>query len=138
MSSFSYTALRDIMSGHTEGFSYSFDVALTKADRSGDPTRYQSRSLGGVSETYLSMVDTGYKLTTKFFVENSSEHLQMREFLSSIIGGESFNFDRFGSVVVPDDPVECEIVNDKLTEHRKGTENYIGYTFEIRFRISPT
>lgn len=137
MSAFSYTAKRDLVSGHTAGSTYSFDLACSAYNRTFNAERSQSRSLSGISETLLARIDTGYKITSTLLVENSAAHLQLREFLSSVLGGESFMFDRYGSVATPVSATQCEIVSDSLSEARHGTTDYLAITFEVRFKVTP-
>lgn len=136
MASITYTAKRKIMAGHTAGFSYSMDVGMTGADWSYDTNRYDNKSLGGVRQSYLAAIEETYDLTLLPVMERSAEHLQIREFIASVIGGESFTFDRFGTVADPDDPVEYLMDNKTVKEKRDGV-NYIGYTIKIYQRLTP-
>jgi len=137
MPSFSYTAKRKIMSGHTAGFSYEFDQPVITADVTTDATTYDNISLGGVTQTYLSRVDYGYRISTSYVDEGSAEHMQLVEFLNSVIAKESFLFDRFGSVADPDDPVLCELKSKTLTEGRQSTNSVINFSFDIRLKVVP-
>ncbi len=137
MAAFSYTALRNVMSGHSANSSYSFDIGCSAYNRKRKATRYTSRSLGGVSETYLSLLDQNFSITTIAVLENSNLHKQLVEFLSSVIGGESFMFDRYGTVAVPVGATQFEMVSDGFDENREGVSDYVSFTFEIRSRITP-
>jgi hypothetical protein len=101
MTAIVYTALRELVSGHTASTSYAMDLRCT----AGYPRRTtnvgadEQRSVNNSREVLLHFAQLQWEV--QVLTRTAGELLQLREFLASTMGGEQFTFDEFGSVAVP-------------------------------------
>lgn len=89
-----YTAKRSLKSGHTAETAYTIDVKLTQSDRSANIAGEQVVSLSGNTVTTVHRYRELYQLTTNLISETTTPDVSdMREFLDSVRGGETFQLD---------------------------------------------
>lgn len=101
----------DLISGHTEGTEYSFDYLLRTFNRSTKRRQNTVVSLSGRRVTTLHHIKSSYTVET--VPENDATSLaNMREFLTSVVAGEEFTIDVFGSVATPDNPRSFVLTGD--------------------------
>lgn len=119
----------DVMiKGHKRGLNetYSIEAGLSVADRSVKVVRNSRQPLGGgPPETLLHRREIFLDVRTTSLEEVVMP--QWREFLASVEGGESFTFDRYGSLATPVEPKTVELASDSYAEARE---------FMFRYRIS--
>lgn len=127
MSLIRYTAKRSIMSGHTLDVVYEFEIDFTRWDRQAKAEKKVARSLGGVTETIFHRQDIFYQITTAPAKTTAID--QMREFLDSVMAGESFVIDRYGSIGSPDNEITMTLEGD-YAENRPSIDERFTYTFK--------
>ncbi|MDG9671813.1 hypothetical protein ONV78_29020 [Hahella sp. CR1] len=124
-----YTARRFIAPGHVAGGNYWIDVKLTRCDFDAQIEAQTTTALSGKSKTLLHRIDQTYDIATVYM--NQLEQLaEMREFLGSVSGGESFMVSLHGDRVSPLQPAMLDPITWK--EERYGTTDYFRYTFKVR------
>lgn len=131
MAAITYTATREIVSGHLSGEPYSFDVGLDEQDRSSKHVRTRHRAIGGQSETWLQNIDTFYDLKTEPIEISDLRLGYLREFLASVADGSVFTIDFDGTVAVPVAVLNFELDSDSYKERRMGVR-YIQFSFKVR------
>lgn len=138
MSAVTYTAVRELMSGHSASTEYDFDLRCRAIDPDTDEKKNKSLSLSGAnSETIVLRRKKLRDITTA--AVTGTERDNMREFLESVSEGEAFEFDEFGSATTPDDPQSVEL-EGSYSESRTiklgdgGADDYFRYKFNIRFK----
>lgn len=129
MTTITYTAKRDLANGHTAGTNYSLDFGAEKLERSQKIIRKQNASLGRLRETIYHGRDQFWDVTTDYIDE--ADLPLWREWYASVAGGETFQFDAYGTIATPDDPVVVLLDSDTYRETRIGTL----MTYQISFRI---
>jgi len=125
MSAITYTAhaRATLISGHTAGNSYSFDVKIRAYDRTINSPKTQHRSLDNTIETILKRVDQGLSITIGAYGE--SDQAQIDEFVYSVAGGEAFTVDLNGTAATPDAPVSVKYTGKVAGEQRVGVNKFI-------------
>lgn len=136
MTAVTYTAAREVIAGHIVDTEYTIDLRLITLDRGKDVRKEPSVSMSGNTETVLWRNLKTWKVTTGAV---RWEQLGLvREFLESVIAGETFQYDEFGSADAPFDPISC-VVDGVYSEDRairkggdSGRNDYFRFTFSIR------
>lgn len=120
------------VTGYKRGYNqqYSIDFAPRALDRSAKIERKRSTALGGASETLFTRNDIFWNVD--YGKINAAAMPQWREFLASVAGGESFMFDPYGSIAVPNAPVSVEWDNDSYSEERVGSSGLFAISFRVR------
>lgn len=133
MSTLSYTAKRLVfVPGHTIGTDYAFEIGMTQIDAGDDIKRRSLESLGGQTNDWFFHSADVYSLTT--VPVTGTNLLWLREFWKSILGGEVFEIDLYGTIALPDNPISVKLVpgSGREFEFRSGTTSYIGRSFAVR------
>lgn len=132
MSAIIYTAKRYLAPGHTANTQYSIDVGMrTINDDEEKHHRKQHRSLSGLTETWLHRIDRYISFQTVPLYEGHSLYFDMREFLSSVAGGETFTVDPWGTVAAPNNPITC-LLDGVSPAQRADTLRYKMFSFKAR------
>ena len=95
-----YTAKRNLKSGHSASTSYSIEFSAEQLTPIFTPSANENRSLGGTTETTFNRLDESWAVSAAFQAQSTYD--DWREFFSSVAGGESFTFDAYGTVASPD------------------------------------
>jgi hypothetical protein len=123
------------LTGYVRGLgqSYSFNLPGTKLDRSAKAdSNSQTPMGGGAAEVMLMRIDEFDDITTGFITNTSTPSLlQMREFIESVMGGEIFIFDKYGTVAVPVEARQVQLDSDSYSESRIGSL----YNYQLSFRV---
>jgi len=130
MASVTYTAKRNISSGHTLSTQYTMDFTMSRADRRHNVYNRQSESLNGTRETLRYYGSEFYDITV-----NEIEHADLplwREFIESVDGGETFTIDIYGTEASPDNPVTATLESNYYAEQRIQTTLYYNISFRVR------
>lgn len=130
MAAFHYTALRDLMSGHTADTDYSFDGALSALQRKPKVQKKEIISLGGQVETVINRREVFYQCSS--IIEDGTNADQWLEFLSSVDGGEQFQVDLTGTVASPGTLQNAIISKDFSQSFISGSN---AYKFSFTFRL---
>lgn len=131
MTAITYTA-KDrgkLVSSHTAGLIYSFDVDLKGWLPKASRKIKQATSLSGVVETLLHREDETVDILTAPIKDVFLEE-QLNEFFSSVMGGESFEIDLHGSTSAENDPQNATLKGD-FTASRQGLNNTPSFRFTI-------
>ena len=132
MSAIVYTAKRYLAPGHTIDTLYSIDVKMQAINDDEEKHLKKShRSISGKTETWLQRIDRYVSFQTIPIDESSNLYFSMREFLSSVAGGETFTIDYFGSVAVPDNPITL-ILDSVSPVQRLKSLRYKTFSFKAR------
>lgn len=110
MTVITYTAMDrgDLIAGHSELTEYSFEVPLLAFNSSTTRAQNTVTALSGRSFTTLKHIKVNHSIQTRPTKDQDLRD-QMREFLSSVAGGEEFSIDLFGKLLSEDDPITCKI-----------------------------
>ncbi len=93
MVTFTYTALRNIKSGHTADLAYAIEIEITQGEILPNPIQQQHIALSGNTVTVVHRLDESISITTNFVSPSTTPSIDdMKEFLYSVIHGESFVF----------------------------------------------
>ena len=93
---------------HTAGTSYSIDVKLQDMQESIETPKTAHVSMGGTVETVLKRTA---KIITTTFIFPNDENADVEEWLYSVAAGETFSFDAYGTIAVPDNAINVVTVN---------------------------
>lgn len=131
MTAITYTAKDrgDLISGHSAETQYTFDLFLQEYQ--GSTTRQQNtqKSLSGNRVTTLHHLERTFSVVTS--PTASSTIIQnIREFLSSVAGGESFTLDVYGFALSPADPQTFKL-DGNYSESLNTTTNETTFEFRI-------
>lgn len=99
MTAITFTATRVVVSGHTVGVPYVFDLPCQSIEVSGTPTKETQTSLSGRKQSLRFYRETFYDVTARPL--RSTQLQQLQEFLISCEAEELFTWDPYGSVAVP-------------------------------------
>jgi len=118
--------------GYKRGLGQSYSIEIgTSGDRSVKVTRNVQQPLGGgAPEVLLHRRESTVMVTTGYISE--AQIKQWREFLASAEGGETFTYDRLGTVAAPDNPVQAALESESYTEMRVGDSSSYQLSFPIR------
>lgn len=122
-----------VITGYKRGFdqSYSIDLVTNQRNRSVKSSSNISTSLSGVRETLFNNREEIWSVSLKpVLIANMG---QIREFIESVMGGESFTFDPYGSVAVPDNPLSCTLESKSYQESEIDFTGYVRVSFQIRY-----
>lgn len=111
MAVISYTAKRSIAANRELNKVYKFEIPLTQFKRVSKRAHNTATSLSGAKQVLLHRIDYNYQCST-IPVNDASMITQMREFLDSVAGGETFYMDGLGSLSSPDNTQSFTIDGD--------------------------
>lgn len=124
MADITYTAEREIASGHTQGTQYTITIPLARWDRSPRTEKNTVRSLSGRTMTRRLNTVVFYDITTSP-TDDATQIAHMREFLASVNGGETFTINPFGGGAI-----SLKLDGDHR-EGRQGTTDFISFAFKV-------
>lgn len=135
MTAVTYTAKESLTPGHVAGTVYTIEFRCRARDPGKDIRKSERRALSGKTETLLWRNKNTRQVTTG--AVQGAEREIIREFLESVIGGETFLFDEFGGDGQPDRPVSMMLVgsyreNRVAQQGDGGRDDYFRFTFTIR------
>lgn len=128
MSAITYTAKRNVDASRIEDVIYVFNVGLTQFTRNVNRQQNTTTSLSGERFTTLHRLDETYDIST-VPINDSALLVQMREFLDSVAGGESFSVDAFGSVGSADNPITL-VLDGNYTESLVDLTGFYSFSFK--------
>lgn len=129
MSVFGYTATSELSPGTTEGAGVTRDFRIVSFPKKITSRRKQNTSLGGAVESLLFRQEILYACQTEKIEPRSIIESQVFEFFASVQNGEVFTFDRYGSIALPDNPVNCILVSSTMSGAEVGKKfNQFGFT----------
>ena len=132
MSVVTYTAKsRELSPGTTDLTTVTREFRLLSSRPSRVAVRKQNTALGGAVESILNRHERRYNCVSEHLEPDSIVDLQMIEFLTSVENGETFTFDRNGTVAQPDNPVTCIMVSSQFPSEEVA-KTYHQYGFVIR------
>jgi len=113
--------------------SYSFDVSFTSDDRMRKVSKFTNIAIDGNTETLTQRRTESFNITSSVLDTGLTDYPQWIEFLDSCESGETFVFDRVGSVAVPDNILSAVLDGEGYTEQR--LENITGRRISFKVRI---
>lgn len=120
-----------VITGYRRGLGQQYDVEFLseKSDRSVKTIKTENQAAGGgAPEVIVDRDDVLYSVTVlgpNGNLLDDSTIKQWRELLASVRGGEPFVFDRYGTIVSPDDPRSVVLASSGYDESRvAGTRQY--------------
>ncbi len=134
MTAVTYTAARSLVVGHVLDQSYSMPLRVAGLNPNPNVRKSQKFALSGKSESLLFHTKKQWLVTTGIL--RGGELELVREFLDSVINGETFQFDEFGTEV-PFAPINA-IMPGSYKEQRAllqgdgGQQDGFRFTFTIR------
>lgn len=129
MPSVTYTAKRRLMAGHVAATQYSIDFEAEVLSPDYPQSIEHVEALDGSRDTLLWSVAEVWSVVADE-VHNDSMPIWL-EFLHSVVGGESFTFDPYGTVAVPVSPMTVEL-QDKFSTPRNGQTYKFNPSFTAR------
>lgn len=138
MSAITYTAnsrapLVTDSPAHVDGTQYSIDVKLQQFTEAVEAPKSVHVSIAGNTETVLKRAA---KIINIVLIWPNTLNADMEEFLYSISAGETFTFDPYGVVGVPDDPVNVVCMNDAFSIGRMSHGNTPWRSVGLTLRIA--
>jgi len=103
MPSIEYIAIRRVHADHTLNDTISRDISAYSILPSWDVQKDEAIALNGDQETNYHNDDDLIVFTSRLIARTNLTSDYWYEFLASIIGGESFTFDPYGTIASPDD-----------------------------------
>lgn len=128
MSYITYTAKRELISGHSSGTDYTITIYPRVVDRSNKTFKSENVSLSGVTETIRYRKESYIDVTAIKIDE--ADLPQWREFFHSVDAGESFTIELTSDS--PETPLSVTLDSDSFTETRMST---FSTTFQVSFRV---
>jgi hypothetical protein len=141
MSFVRYTAERSLIpaSPTRQGQSLDFQLRLRGLTAGRDVIRKESVALSGDQETIRFRGNKRWEAVTAHVLRGTTEFIQMREFLDSVEGGETFELDPYGTVGdSPADLRDVKLTSKGYTETRTvqrgagGGTDYFSWSFAMR------
>ncbi|EDM47749.1 hypothetical protein [Marinobacter algicola] len=113
MATITFIAERSLVSGHVAGDQIIFEVPLSKSSANRSPRRAveETKSLSGRRMTRLMHRENLRNLQTPPFNDDALK-AQIVEFLDSVVAGEAWTLDLFGTPDAPDSPQTFIIQGD--------------------------
>jgi len=114
-----------VMTGYEHGSEQIYSLEKGAAvDFERRPVSNSQTSLGGTSETLLDRTDIIWTIQTVLLTQ--SELKYWTEFLASVESGEAFTLDPYGTIALPDNPVQVELAkkNSSYKPDRVGPMHY--------------
>ena len=110
MASLEYVAASraTLVATHVVGTSYQIDVKLKQFSEAMDSPKTMHIALNGSAETVLRRATEVITATISW---PDAINANMKEFLWSVAAGEIFQFDAYGTVASPDDPIDVIMIN---------------------------
>jgi len=131
MSLFTYTALRELSPGTIASQVVTRDIRLVSHRLQRKTQRKQNTGLSGSVESLLLRSEKHYNCQTGLIVPRGLDEARILEFFASVENGETFIFDRYGIIALPDNPVTCYMVSGTFNEDEIG-KVFHRYGFVIR------
>lgn len=131
MTQVTYTASRELVSGHTAGLSYYIDIPTESLSPIFDGKKNQHVALNGATEVIEYSAFRKWQITTQPLLRNSATYNAFKEFLNSCRVGEAFSFDAYGTYAAPVSVVSA-ILEGYWTETRENGSGYFKFSFELR------
>ena len=131
MSVFTYTVNREPAPGSVLLSSATREFRLLSARPIRRPINKQNVSLAGNVESLLFRSEKHFSCQSELIEPEGLVDAHMIEFLASVENGETFTFDRLGTVAQPDNPVTCVMVSKTYPVAEKG-KKFNAYGFVIR------
>ena len=129
-----YTALSRIISGHVSGSIYQIEIGTKQADPDGETYLTEHVSLNGTREVVKQdREDDNWTVATKRIT--TADLLELREFFYSVVGGETFTLDLYGTIAVPDDVQTMVMLSKKYAPKRIKTSDYFNFSFKARVDV---
>ena len=123
-----YTAKREIISGHSAGTDYTITIYLRTIDRSNSVIKNENVSISGIRETIRHRKESYIDLTVNKVEEEDLP--QWREWFHSVDGGETFTIELTNAS--PETPLNVTLDSDQYKEARMADFTNI---FQISFRV---
>lgn len=121
---FDYTAKRSIIGGHSSGVTYQINISVRTDDRSSAIKGAQNETLTGALYTVIHAEVIEHTIeTVACNSTTSTTNSEMREFLDSVKGGESFDIDGTTCVLTS--------ITNPYTEIRVNSDSH-RYQFKAR------
>jgi hypothetical protein len=128
MSCLTYTASRNLSSGHDAGNEYSIDFCIAQADPKDTAETKETVSFGGNVSSVLVRIDKEWSVMTAPILYSTLD--QWREWFHSVANKEIFIFDPTGTAASPDDP-RSGYVDDKSLQYTRINPNYMQIKFNF-------
>lgn len=113
--------------GLNQSYSIEFDADVLQKSYLSRKNRVEA--LDGSADTFLFWEAEGWNVTATVIYKTAVPNWE--EFLASVNGGESFTFDAYGTISVPDAPVTVELDGD-YSIPRHGETMYFNPSFKVR------
>ena len=127
-----YTALRNLSSGHTSGESYSLDI-LGTSNRQMLVDKEVIKAEEGQTITLFNREEIKHNIQTKVFGVGVVDSIEsIREFLHSVSRGESFTYYLNAEIGDPANPLSVILESSSWQENRVGIRGNFRYNFIFR------
>lgn len=128
-----YTALRNIIGGHTQGNSYQIEFYLgLGSQKKHNTVRKVNESISGKRETIQHRDESIHSVTATIVPVASL--LTWQEFLFSVSHGEQFTIDVYGTIATPILVKNCILLNDSWNESPTSEVNdFFDINFEVKY-----
>lgn len=131
LSTVTYTATRNVISGHVLGSEYSIEFSCSVKDYAVDEDSDTIEPYGnGMPVTALFSLKDVWRLEAYGILE--ADLPLWKEFITSVIGSEPFTFDAKGSIASPDNPITAVLVSQGFKPRRIDPVETYSIPFSVR------
>lgn len=132
MSVIYYTAKREVIDPIDQDEEVFLEVCFQGMDETINASRDDVESMSGRTFSSLHNVKSTLSLATRPYKEKEKQ-AKIREFFYSVVGGEIFEIDFFGTEEEPDNPRTFKMVSRSLRQNAVGhaSEMIFSYSFEV-------
>lgn len=132
MASVTYTAVDrgELVGGHTAGLNYGITFDAVEISPSRQNEKQSAVALDGTTVTTFYRQEKRYSVVTEAMTRGGSAYNNFMEFLTSVVAGESFDFDAYGTIASPDNVEECILEGD--FQESRLTLSYYRFSFTVR------
>lgn len=130
MTAITYTAKRNLASGHGAGTSYNLETDAEKIDPVRKVVGSSGVALDGTSEGVIDRIERGWSVQTDIIEE--ADRPLWEEFIDSVAALESFIFDAYGTTAAADNPQTVLLEQGSDSWSRVGSTMLYRLSFKVR------
>lgn len=131
MTAVTYTAVRNIATGHTLGVSYSLDLNAMVLQPVDQPVYEKEIAISGRTQVSAEREEELFDVELDQLLVGTQAYENVLEFLKSVNLGETFTFDPYGSVASPVSP-QSAILNAPMSRPRIEKNPEFKFSFQVR------
>lgn len=123
-----------LVSGHSPDTEYQFDIDFKQFDPGSKRVAYEQQSLSGKRFTQFIRLDYTGSIST-IIIQDTAIRDQMMEFYDSVLAGETFYIDPYGTTASPSEEYSARLIGDLKQARYRYQE---AWTYSFKFHYKPT